>query len=57
MAHYEALAITAEGFAKLAMISVMVKRLTQTKPHAASSKLQSLGSKLLALLEQGKTVR
>jgi transposase len=36
MAHYEALAITAEGFAKLAMISVMVKRLTQTKPHAAS---------------------
>lgn len=28
MAHYEALAIIAEGFAKLAMISVMLKRLT-----------------------------
>jgi transposase len=30
MAHYEALAIIAEGFAKLAMISVMLKRLTTT---------------------------
>jgi transposase len=32
MAHYEALAIIAEGFAKLAMISVMLKRLTEPKP-------------------------
>ena len=32
MAHYEALAIIAEGFAKLAMITVMLKRLTETKP-------------------------
>jgi putative transposase len=31
MAHYEALAIIAEGFAKLAMISVMLKRLTTAK--------------------------
>lgn len=29
MAHYEALAIIAEGFAKLAMIAVMLKRLTE----------------------------
>ena len=29
MAHYEAIAIIAEGFAKLAMISVMLKRLTE----------------------------
>ena len=29
MAHYEALAMTAVGFAKLAMIAVMLKRLTQ----------------------------
>ncbi len=36
MAHYEALASSAEGFAKLAMISVMIKRLTDTKPHTAS---------------------
>ncbi len=36
MAHYEALAIIAEGFAKLAMISVMIKRLTRTRPQAAS---------------------
>jgi len=36
MAHYEALAIIAEGFAKLAMISVMLKRLTGTKPKSAS---------------------
>jgi transposase len=28
MAHYEALAIIAVGFAKLAMIGVMLKRLT-----------------------------
>jgi transposase len=32
MAHYEAIAIIAEGFAKLAMISVMLKRLTKPKP-------------------------
>lgn len=31
MAHYEAVAIIAEGFAKLAMISVMLKRLTEPK--------------------------
>lgn len=31
MAHYEAIAIVAEGFAKLAMISVMLKRLTEPK--------------------------
>jgi transposase len=36
MAHYEALAIIAEGFAKLAMICVMLKRLTSAKPQAAS---------------------
>jgi hypothetical protein len=36
MAHYEALAIIAEGFAKLAMISVMIKRLTKAKPCSAS---------------------
>lgn len=35
-AHYEALAITAEGFAKLAMICVMIKRLTETKPQNTS---------------------
>ena len=29
MAHYEAIAIMAQGFAKLAMISVMLKRLTE----------------------------
>jgi transposase len=29
MAHYEALAMTALGFAKLAMIGVMLKRLTE----------------------------
>lgn len=34
MAHYEAIAILAEGFAKLAMISVMLKRLTETTPYA-----------------------
>jgi len=31
MAHYEALAFIAECFAKLAMISVMLKRLTEPK--------------------------
>ena len=31
MAHYEAAAIIAEGFAKLAMISVMLKRLTEPR--------------------------
>ena len=31
MAHYEALAIIAEGFVKLPMISSMLKRLTETK--------------------------
>jgi transposase len=36
MAHYEAIAIVAEGFAQLAMISVMLKRLTKTTPQAAS---------------------
>jgi len=29
VAHYEALVMTAVGFAKLAMIAVMLKRLTQ----------------------------
>ena len=32
MAHYEAIAMIAEGFAKLAMISVMLKRLTEPRP-------------------------
>jgi transposase len=32
MAHYEALAMSALGFAKLAMIAVMLKRLTQVAP-------------------------
>jgi transposase len=36
MAHYEALAIIAEGFAKLAMISLMLKRITRIKPQNAS---------------------
>jgi putative transposase len=36
MAHYEALAISAEGFAKLAMICVMIKRLTETKSQNGS---------------------
>ena len=36
MAHYEALAIIAEGFAKLAMISVMLKRLTRANPQTVS---------------------
>ena len=32
MAHYEALAMTAIGFAKLALIGVMLKRLTEVAP-------------------------
>ena len=36
MAHYEALAIVAEGLVKLAMISVMLKRITETKPAPIS---------------------
>ena len=36
MAHYEALASIAEGFAKLAMISVMLKRLAKATPRTAS---------------------
>jgi hypothetical protein len=36
MAHYKALAIIAEGFAKLAMIAVMLKRLRETKPAPVS---------------------
>ena len=32
MAHYEALAIVAEGFVKLAMINLMLKRLTEANP-------------------------
>jgi transposase len=32
MAHYEALATIAVGFAKLAMISIMLKRLTEPRP-------------------------
>jgi hypothetical protein len=36
MAHYEAIAIVSEGFAKLAMISVMLKRLTEPKPKPAT---------------------
>jgi transposase len=33
MAHYEALAMTAQGFAKLAMICVMLKRIATAKPQ------------------------
>lgn len=33
MAHYETIAMIAEGFAKLAMIAVMLKRLTQPRPR------------------------
>ena len=36
MAHYEAFAIIAKGFAKLAMISLMLKRLTRIRPQTAS---------------------
>ena len=32
MAHYEAFAFIAEGYAKLAMIGIMLKRLTQPNP-------------------------
>jgi hypothetical protein len=32
MAQYEALAMTAIGFAQLAMIAVMLKRLTEANP-------------------------
>lgn len=32
MAHYEALAMIAVGYVKLAMISVMLKRLTEARP-------------------------
>ena len=41
MAHYEAIAIVAEGFAKLAMISVMVKRLTKSRPKLLAMNFQS----------------
>jgi putative transposase len=33
MAHYEAIATVAEGFAKLAMIAVMLRRLTEPSPR------------------------
>ena len=36
MAHYEAIAMIAVHFAKLAMISVMLKRLTEPKPPTAT---------------------
>jgi hypothetical protein len=36
MAHYEAFAIIAEAFAKLAMICVMLKRLIEPKPTCAT---------------------
>ena len=36
MAHYEAFAVIAEGFAKLAMICVMLKRLTEPKPTSTT---------------------
>ena len=36
MAQYEALAILAEGFAKLAMIAVMLKRITEPTPSNPS---------------------
>jgi putative transposase len=36
MAHYEALAIIAEGFAKLAMIAVILKRLTEPSSKPAT---------------------
>ena len=35
MAHYEAFAIIAEGYVKLAMICVMLKRLAEPKPACA----------------------
>jgi transposase len=36
MAHYEAVAVIAEGFVKLAMISVMLKRLTEPRLKPAA---------------------
>jgi hypothetical protein len=36
MAHYEAFAVIAEGFAKLAMICVMLKQLTEPKPASVT---------------------
>jgi transposase len=36
IAHYEAIAMIAEGFAKLAMISVMLKRVTEPRLKPAS---------------------
>jgi transposase len=47
IAHYEALAIIAEGITKLAMIAVMLKRLTETKlsiPSAGTHIRQYLSS-------------
>ena len=41
MAHYEAIAVVAEGFAKLAMISVMLKRLTEPTRKPASKTSES----------------
>ncbi len=38
MAHYEALPVIAEGFVKLTMINIMLKRLTETK-HPATPEL------------------
>lgn len=36
MAHYEAFAVISEGFAKLAMICIMLKRLTEPNPASAT---------------------
>jgi len=36
MAHYEAFAIIAEGYAKLAMICIMLKRLAGPKPNRST---------------------
>jgi hypothetical protein len=36
MAHYEAFAFIAEGFAKLAMICIMRRRLTEPRPTPAT---------------------
>lgn len=41
MAHYEAFAFIAEGFAKLAMTCVMLKRLTEPKPMSATYSSES----------------
>jgi hypothetical protein len=35
MAHYEAFALIAEGFAKVAMICVMLKRIAEPTPASA----------------------